>query len=151
MGSRKNIYDAVVTALNASTSINYVTIDIAENAWNWKDNKFPGVRMIDGEEQIIRLAFPSDSTDGPDDMESVIPFEFVGYVKNNIGSTETIDESRNDLMVVIEQALTQTTAIDDLVKDITPQERGTDRGYSDGIGWTNGIFRVMYHYNHLSP
>jgi len=75
----------------------------------------------------------------------------MGYVKKNISQTDSIDLSRNTLMVDIEKALTGSTAIDDLVKDITPQERGTDRGYSDGIGWTNGVFRVLYHYNHLRP
>ena len=148
MASRKAIYDAVVTALNTSTGINYVTIDVAENAWSFKDNKFPAVRMLDGEEQITRLAFPDDVSE---DMESELPLEFMGYVKKNISQTDSIDLSRNTLMVDIEKALTGSTAIDDLVKDITPQERGTDRGYSDGIGWTNGVFRVLYHYNHLSP
>jgi len=148
VASRKAIYDSVVLALNDSTSINYVTIDIAENAWNFKDNKFPAVRMIDGEESITRLAYPDDVTD---DMESELPLEFVGYVKKNISQAATIDYLRNELMVSVESALTGSTAIDDLVKDITPQERGTDRGYSDGIGWTNGVFRVLYHYNHLNP
>ena len=145
MASRKAIYDACIGALNDSTSINYVTIDIAENAWNFKYNMFPAVRIIDGEENITRLAFPDDVTD---DMESELPLEFVGYVIKGKGS---IDLRRNALMVDIEKALTGSTAIDDLVKDITPQERGTDRGYSDGVGWTNGVFRVLYHYNHLDP
>ncbi len=151
MGKRKDIYDALQTALNASTGINHVTIDVSENPWDWKGNKFPGVRIYDGEEQITRLSF-LDAT--ADDMESEIPFEFIGYVRkltSNTATTDSIDRARNDLMVDVEKALTQNAAIDVLVKDITPQERDTDRGYSDGIGWSNGIFKVMYHYNHLSP
>ena len=148
MASRKAIYDAVIDSLNDSTSINYVTTNVAETVFNFKDNKFPAVRIEDGEESITRLAYPDDVTD---DMESELPLEFVGYVKKNISQTATIDYLRNELMVSVESALTGSTAIDDLVKDITPQERGTDRGYSDGIGWTNGVFRVLYHYNHLNP
>ena len=151
MGKRKDIYDALQTALNASTSINYVTIDVAENPWDFKQNKFPAVRIYDGEEQITRLSFPSATSSGADDMESTIPFEFIGYVAKLAKSTGSIDQSRNDLMVAVEKSLTQSTAINDLVKDIVPQERDTDRGYSDGIGWSNGIFSVLYHYNHLSP
>ena len=152
MPKRKQIYDAIQGALLASTGINYVTIDVDAAPFSWTNDKYPAVRIYDGDGIITRLAYPGSTS--VDDMECNITFEFEGYVSRlntETSSTDSIDTKRTTLMADIEKSLTQDTTIASLVKDITAQELGTDRGYSEGIGWTNGVFKVMYHYNYLNP
>ncbi len=152
MPKRKQIYDAIQAALIASTGVNHVTIDVDAAPFSWTDDKYPAVRIYDGDGLITRLSFPGPPS--VDDMECNITFEYEGYVNKintETSSTDSIDTKRNHLMNDIEKSLTQDATIAALVKDITAQELGTDRGYSKGIGWTNGIFKVMYHYNHLDP
>jgi len=148
VGKRDEVYTAMQGAILASTGVSYVTIDVNDDPWAWKGTKFPGVKLYDGEDQITRLSYLQATED---DMESEIPFDFIGYVRKLTSSTESIEIARNNLMVDIEKALVGDTTVASLVKDIYVQERGTDKGYNEGVGWSSGVVRVLYHYNHLSP
>lgn len=148
MAKRQSIYDAAYDALDESTAISYVTREILEDPFGWKENQYPAVRLTDGPEVKERFAYP-DSTN--DDMQSVFDLEYVGYVRGkNKSSTELIDE-QNDLIVAIETSIANSTALDDITADVVPSEQGTDKGNLEGIGFVTGGFTVTYLYNHLAP
>lgn len=147
MSKRKDIYSAVCTAINNSTGVNYVTREEMENGMEWTESRYPGVKIIDAEEAKSRLAFP-DTTN--EDMQSEMYFDITGFVRAKV-STDDLETNRGQLLDDIEVAINSSTAVNDLVKDITPEEQTDDKGFYDGIGWVTQRYRCLYFYNHNSP
>ena len=149
MSKRQTIYDTAKGVLEASTSINYVSVEIAEDPWAWKENQFPAVRLVDGQETKERFCYLG-STDQLD-MKSTMSLEYVGYVRELNKSTTALIDSRNDLLSEIESKLVADSTLLGLVADIVPSDDVTDKGYLRGIGWVSGGFTVTYYYNHTAP
>ena len=147
MSKRKDIYSAIVTAVDNSTGINYVTREINENGLEWNESRYPGVKIIDAEETKSRLSFPDPTNE---DMQSEFYIDITGFVRAKI-STDNLETNRGQLLDDIEVAINSSTAIDDLVKDIIPEEQTDDRGFFEGIGWVTQRYRCLYFYNHSSP
>lgn len=149
MSKRQSIYDTAKAVLEASTGINYVSVEIAEDSWAWKENQFPAVRLIDGPETKERFCYLG-STDQLD-MKSEMSLEYVGYVREYNKSTTGLIDSRNALLSDIESSLVADSTLGALVADIVPSDDVTDKGNLRGIGWVTGGFTVTYYYNHTAP
>lgn len=149
MSKRQTIYDTAKGVLEASTGINYVSVEIAEDPFAWKEDKFPAVRLIDGQEIKSRFCYMG-STDQLD-MRSEFTLDFVGYVRELNKSTTGLVDSRNDLLAEIEKKLVADSTLLGLVADITPNDQVTDKGYLRGLGWVSGSFNIIYYYNHTAP
>lgn len=148
MGKRQDIYDASATALEASTTINRVSQDMMDDPFASRESSFPLVRLTDGTETKVRLAFPHPTAD---DMESELELNWIGYVRSLNKSSSELRDEQDAVQVAVELALTGSTAVADLVKDITANTVSSDRGNSEGIAWVSGTYDVLYHYNHLVP
>ena len=149
MSKRQTIYDTAKAVLEASTGINYVSVEISENPFAWKEDNFPAVRLRDGPESKERFCYIG-STDQLD-MRSEFNLEFTGYVRELNRSTTALVDSRNDLVAEIEKSLVSDSTLLALVADIVPDQQVTDMGYSRGVGWVIGNFNIVYYYNHTSP
>lgn len=144
MSTRKTILDAVVSGLNKSTSINYVTQDV-EPWWEWKDGRFPGVTIIDAETEINRLAYESTSAD---DMEARMTIQCRGFVKDR---RNILAVKRTNLISEIESTLKTSTDISDATADVFVTNIDTDKGMVDNFSVCEVTAEVLYFYNHLSP
>ena len=149
MSKRQAIYDTAKAVLDASTGINYVSVEISEDPFAWKEDKFPAVRLIDGPEIKSRFCYLGST--GQLDMKSEFTLEFVGYVREFNKSTTGLIDSRNDLLSIIEKSLVADTTLLGLVADIVPGDEVTDKGYLRGLGWVTGSFNIIYYYNHTAP
>ena len=149
MGKRQDIYALAKSELLASTGIVHVSQEVAENSFAWKENRFPGVRLIDGIEIKERFAYPGSTEQL--DMKSEFSLEFMGFVRSyNKSSTEIID-NQNQLLVDVETAIANSTLLDDITADIVPNDQVTDKGNLEGMGWISGGFNITYYYNHTAP
>lgn len=141
---RKSIYDAVVTALSASTGILHVTRNL-EPWWDWPSNKFPGVCVVDGDESKQRFSY-LQSTGG--DMYSELEFRILGYERD---MNNDLTSKRSTLLQTVETVLQNSSAINDLTLDIIPISVKTDKGEIENFTVTESVFKVKYLYNHASP
>lgn len=150
MSARQAITDAIYTALDGSTGINYVS-RTNDPWWKWGSTRYPGVLVMDGDEEKIRLAYPHATAD---DMESRYTIEIKGYTER-LNTTSRTDEQRTSLADYIESAIVGSTAVSDLVEDITPVLIETDDNGLDAAGKLHGIvtctFEAWYFYNHNTP
>jgi len=145
---RQDINDAIYAALDGSTSVNYVSRDY-DAWWEWGPDRYPGVCMIPGEAEISRLAYPHATAS---DMEAIYPMSVQGYTEQ-IGTSSRADEQKSALLAAIEDAVSNSTAVDDATCDVVmigaDEENG---GLADNWhGIVTGNFMITYHYNHLSP
>lgn len=141
---RKQILDAYVTALTASTGISYVSSKI-EPWWDWDVSRFPAVCVIDGNENRSRFAYLHPTSE---DMYSDYNITVIGYQYDQANDLET---KRTDLVRDIEKAIQLSTAINDLTlgNEIVAVE--TDQGWVDNFSITHCKFVAKYAYNHATP
>ena len=149
MPKRKQILDAFYTALDASTSISYVTRDMTESGFNWDEDQYPGVMVIDTVERKKRFAFSGSTT--VEDMESNLNIEVTGFVRQLYSSTDDIETLRGNLLAEIERVVMGSTDIMPLVLDVVGIEADSDRNVLENIGWVSTRFDVRYLYNHGAP
>ena len=149
MSKRGDIYNTAAGALLASTGIEYVSKEISEDPFAFKEDKYPVVRLFDGEEIKERFCYPG-STDVLD-MQSELSLPFTGYVREMNKSTTALSDSCNDLLSDIETSVVADSTLLTLVQDVTLDSALTDKGYSEGIAWVSGVFRIIYLYNNTSP
>jgi len=140
------VYDAVVEALGYSTGIAYVTRD-QESWWDWNSDKFPGVRVIDKQEELKPLCY-FGSTD-TQDMEAVITMGVSGYVHDL--TNQTLAEKRNALIADVQRIMLTSTGISDVTADVWPIGTDSDEGVLDNFAWFECDFKVRYFYNHAAP
>lgn len=145
---RQEIDDAVYTALNASTSIGKIHRETETWTVEGRDD-FPSVCFIGGPEEKTRLCYPHATAD---DMQSIYPFRVAGAVQN-VQTSSRIDEQRSELAQAIESAVTNSTGVNDLVKDVTLNNIDVDNGglAKHKIGLVYCDFIALYHYNHNNP
>ena len=143
---RKQVLDAIVTALSASTGINKAGQNV-ESWWEWDITNFPGVTLIDYNTEIERIAYSSTDTD-VDDMEARMEIVCRGFVHdmNNV-----LASKRTTLIKEIETVLVSSTGIAAKVKDVEILGIETDLGYIDNFSIFDSKFEVVYHFNHLQP
>lgn len=141
---RKNILDAVKTALEGISGVGKVSFSLQQ--WETlKPQDFPACFPIDGDAVYSRSAYPHATSE---DMETEMEVVVTGYVydKNNDLVTK-----RTDHIAEIEKALTGNSALDALIMDITPVSLTTDKGVIDNYGIFDFTFKVEFQYNHLIP
>lgn len=142
---RRQIYDAVVDALEASTGIKYVTEKL-EPWWDWSRSRFPGVAVIDSEETRKRFSYVQTTVP---DMEGKAVFELHAY---DYDRNNQLGTKRNELIQNIRKALLNSTALNSLVLSIVPGSwRVVDEGITDNFCYLNHQFTAWYIYNHASP
>lgn len=146
MSTRQTVYDAVVAAFGLSTGIAYVTRDY-EQWWDWNSDRFPGVRIVDKQEELKPLSYWG-STD-VSDMEAIITMGVSGYVHDL--KNQTLTEKRSALIADIQKIMLTSTGITDVVQDVWPIGVDTDEGVLDNFAWCECEFKVRYHYNHTAP
>lgn len=145
MSVRREIYDAVVDALESSTGIFYVTEKL-EPWWDWPHTRFPGAAVVDIDETRGRFAYMQSTAP---DMEGKVVFEIHAY---DFDRNNDLDDKRNALIQNIRKALLNTTALNDLVLSIVPGDwRTVDDGQIDNFCYITHTFTAWYAYNHLSP
>lgn len=145
MSVRRQIYDAVVDALEASTGIKHVSEKL-EPWWDWPHSNFPGVVVIDTDETRKRFSYVQPTAG---DMEGKVIFELHAY---DYDRNNDLDSKRNDLIVSIRKALLNDSALNALVLSIVPGSwRTVDDGQIDNYCYLNHQFTAWYTYNHASP
>ena len=146
--TRKQVYDAAVSALTASTGIMYVTRRL-DAWWDWPVNRYPGVCAIDGSEEKNRFSFiVGSTTTSPADMEARMELIVHGYC---FDPNNSLDTKRSELIKDIEKALTSSTALDDLTLDVTPVSVETDEGVIENYSLVKCGYQIRYLYNHAYP
>lgn len=145
--TRKQVYDAAVAALTASTGIKYVTTKL-DAWWDWSPSRYPGVCVIDGSEDKNRFAYMWASTTDAGDMESKLELVVHGYC---FDPNNSLDTKRSELIKDIEKALTASTALDALTLDVTPVNVETDEGVIENYSLVKCRYQVRYLYNHAYP
>jgi hypothetical protein len=147
VSERKDVYDALVNALSASTSqIAYVTRKY-ENWWDWPTNKFPAVRVMDMSEEFKPLSYPAGTTT-VDDMESSMTFKVSGYVQDI--TNQGLSTARSDLINAIQRIVMTDSTMAAKVADIWPISVETDEGVLDNFAWCELTFKARYFYNHAA-
>jgi hypothetical protein len=145
MSVRRQIYDAVVDALESSTGIKYVTEKL-EPWWDWRHSKFPGVAVIDADETRKRFSYVQPTAG---DIEGRVAFELHAY---DYDRNNDLDTKRNTLIQNIRKALLNDTTLNALVLSIVPGDwRTVDDGQIDNYCYLTHRFTAWYLYNHLSP
>jgi len=148
MSVRSVIYDAMVTALEASTGINLVTKDL-KIWWELTPDDYPAVCIVDADAVLERFAYLHPTLE---DMEANVQFDIKGWVKDYTGQSTTLDANRAELISDIETSLTGDAALDALTLDVVPGLVQTDKGADDdNRSWIDFTFNVNYIYNHLAP
>jgi hypothetical protein len=141
---RKQITDAVVTALSASSNIAHVTTK-REPWWDWDMTYFPGVCVVAQQEEKSRFAYIHPTAE---DMHSSFTLEIEGYTWDNANDNAT---KQTDLIRTIETTIQGSTAVDDLTWDIYPTRVETDQGLIDNYSVAKCEYKVRYIYNHATP
>ena len=149
MSNRSTIYDTAAAALLASSGISYVSKNINEDPFAYTEDKYPAVRLIDGDMTVERFCYPGSTAQL--DMKSELDLNFTGYARELNKSSTALHDSLAALLSDIEVAVVTDSTLLALVQDVTLDGGRTDMGYSDGVGFVNGTFRVTYLYNHTSP
>lgn len=141
---RKQILDAVTTALNASTGIVYVS-NYRQPWWDLKPNNFPAVCILETDENKKRFAYIHPSAE---DMYSELVLTVLGYQfdENNDLSTK-----RTNLIQDIEYAIQGSTGVKDVTKDIINTKVETDNGLVDNYAIVHCRYVAKYVYNHAAP
>jgi hypothetical protein len=142
---RRQILDAVVDALEASTGIKHVSEKL-EPWWDWPHSNFPGCAVIDTDEAKQRFAYVHPTAG---DMEGKVQFEIHAYEydRNN-----DLTQKQNELIVNIRKALLNDTALNALVLSVVPGSwRTVDDGEIDNYCYLTHQFTAWYTYNHASP
>ena len=149
MSKRETIYDTCYAALDASASVSYVTREVNEDPFSWKENQYPAVRLIDGQEVKERFCYPGSTAQM--DMKSELTVVYEGYVREYNRSSADLIAAQNNLAAAVETALTGDSTLLGMVADVVPDDLITDKGNADGIGWVSGGFTITYYYNHTAP
>jgi hypothetical protein len=138
---RQQILAAIKAALQAETSIQYVT-EKKEQWWDWGQNKYPGICIVVGAEEDMRFCF-SGTTD-LDDMQSKMRVNVIGYV---FDKTNNLATKRSALISAIETAVSNDTTVTGLVGDIVLNKVQTDKGELENFSVVNCEFGLDYLYN----
>ena len=146
MSDRKTVYDAVITAMEASTGILYVT-RVAETWTLWGTDKMPGLFLNDETEEHTPLSYPRATAD---DMEAVIGFTADGAVCELTGSTD-VDASRAQLIEDVISTVMADATLAAATADIWVRGVETDTYTGENYGTCTVRFDVRYFYNHASP
>ena len=148
--ARQGIDDAVYAALDASTSIGSVGRGI--EAWHMNSpDDFPSACIVGGPDERRRLSYPHATAS---DMECIYPCRIFGAVQlMPSNTTSRLDELKTDLGQAIEKAIVGSTALDDLVGDVTLMNMDVDDGglKDNRIGLVFCDFVATYFYNHNTP
>ena len=149
MSKRSTIYNTAASALLASTGINYVSKNVNEDPFAYTEDRYPAVRIFDGNEVKERFCYLGST--GQLDMKSEFELNFTGYARELNKSTTSLHDSLADLLSCVEVSIATDSTLLALVQDVTLDNGRTDMGYSEGLGFVSGTFRVTYLYNHTSP
>lgn len=141
---RKQVLDAIVTALEGISSVKTVTQNY-KDTWDNAPHKFPIVIVQDETTEIERFAFLSSSGY---DMRAEIEVSCTCYVHDMNNSLAT---KRTELASLVESTLVADTALAALVFNIEPVRIETDNGSIDNYSIFDVVFKVEYLYNHASP
>lgn len=145
MSTQKSILDAIETALTAISGVNKVTQSF--DVWNQADPQDYSTLYIHGKKpEVERMAYQHPTSD-----DMVATMEVIIE-----GSTYSLYESEiasvlDTLMINVEKAIIGSTAISDLVIDITLDSDEFVSSVVDRYGLFSATYVVEYYYNHLSP
>jgi hypothetical protein len=139
---RKQVHDAMLSALQASTAFKTVS-DRLEPWWDWGPDKFPLIIINSGPGEYSRLAYlhPTES-----DMQGIAEFDVHGYVfdLNNV-----LVEKREEIRKDIQKVLINSTGIHDKAAECMIVSDDDDGGQLENYGGVNCKVRFTYFYNHL--
>lgn len=141
---RKQVIDALVSALNSSTGITTAT-DELKSWYDYLPHQFNVVTVIDRDTDINRLQFYSTGND----KEAIMNVTVRGYVQDNNG---VLALKRTNLIRDIQNKLESgTTLTKALIWDIEDMSIETDDGLLDNYSVFDINYKIDYHYNHALP
>jgi len=142
---RKQVIDAIISVLDASTSITTVE----DNLRSWHDysaHQFPVVTVIDRDTDVSRFSFRST---GGMDKKAIMEVLTRGYIFDQNNNTAT---KRANLIKEIQTKLeTGSTTMSALIFDIDDITIETDAGIQDNFSVFDITYNVTYLYNHNTP
>lgn len=142
---KKQIVDALMTALQGITGIGKVTQDEREyTAYSVGD--YPALLVQSSKPTVDRLSYPHNTAD---DMEAEMEIQIEGVVHNITASD--IEGDADALRQDVEQAIVGNAALNALVKDIYLESDDDIADLDQNYGIFSAVYTAVYHYNHNTP
>lgn len=142
---RKQVIDSIIAVLNNSTGITTAT-DTLKNQWDYLAHEFPVATVLDRDTDIMRLQFKSNSLDDKEaDMGTVVRL----YVHDN---NNVLALKRTNVIRDVQKAIEAgSTTMNALIFDFADETIQTDDGVIDNYSMIDIVYKITYHYNHLTP
>jgi len=142
---KKQIIDALITALEGITGIGKVTQDEREYT-TYSVDDYPALLVQSSKPSVDRLSFPHPTAD---DMEAEIEIQIEGIIHNI--TTSDIAGDADALKQDVEQAIVGDASLGALVKDIYIISDDNIADLDQNYGIFLAVYTAVYHYNHNTP